>query len=378
MKELGIYIHIPFCVSKCNYCNFTSYTGVDNLKDDYVKAIIQEILAFSSDARNYIITSIYIGGGTPSCMGEGVIPSILKVIFDNYNVSKVCEISTETNPNSITIEKAKEWKKCGINRVSIGLQSSNNNLLKIINRPHKKSDYLNAIKILKKVGFKNINTDIMIGLPHQTLQDVKDTINLVLKTRIPHISAYSLILEEDTPLFKMVQSGDLSLPSEDLVLEMYDYVKNILSNHKIYRYEVSNFAKKKHECLHNLNCWNMVEYVGFGVGANGFINNIRYGNVLEIEKYIYNINNNISVKDFSENQTQEDLYDEYIMLKLRTSEGIDLDKIQKEFNINLLGIKKNEIDLFIKHSLIKIENNFLSATDKGFKVLNQIIIDLVC
>ena len=349
MKELGLYIHIPFCVSKCHYCNFTSYPGFDNLKDDYVKAIIQEILAFSSDARNHIITSIYIGGGTPSCMSPENISNILKAIFDSYNIAKDCEISTEANPNSITLENAKLWKKCGINRVSVGLQSSNDELLKIINRPHKKSDYINAIKILKKAGFKNINTDIMLGLPNQTLTDVKETVDLVLKTHIPHISAYSLILEEDTPLYQMVQSGELVLPSEDTVLEMYDYVNNTLSKHKIFRYEVSNFSKKQNRCLHNLNCWNMIEYLGFGVSANGFINNIRYGNVLEIEKYIQNINNNISVRDFTENQTQEDLYDEYIMLKLRTTEGIDLNKIKTEFNIDLLETKKLEIDLFQKY-----------------------------
>ena len=175
----------------------------------------------------------------------------------------------------------------------------------------------------------------------------------------------------------MVNSGVLKLPSEDDVLKMYDYVYKTLSKYKIYRYEVSNFAKKSHECKHNNNCWNMVEYVGFGVGSNSFLANSRWGNESDLDTYINDIENNIPVVEFEENQSTEDLYDEYIMLKLRTKEGIDLNKIKLEYYYDILNIKRDEILKLQKYKLIKIKKGFLSATDEGFKVLNQIILDLV-
>lgn len=377
MKELGLYVHIPFCVSKCYYCNFNSYTGLDNLKEDYIKAIVEEIMAFSSKVKDYEITTIYIGGGTPSCMDNSAIEDIVSVIKNNYNVSSNAEISIEANPNSITQDKAIKWQSAGVNRVSIGLQSADDNLLKLINRPHTKKDYLNAIKCLKKAGFKNLNTDIMLGLPNQSMKQVKDTLKLVLKTGISHISAYSLILEENTKLYEKVNNNELSLPSEEEVVNMYDYVLKTLRKHKIHRYEVSNFSKKGSECKHNLNCWNMVEYVGFGVGANSFLNNIRWGNIVGVQQYINNVNSGLSVVEFEENQKLEDLFDEYIMLKLRTLDGINLDKIKNEYNIDLIKEKSVEINNMIKYGLINIENEYLKATDEGFKVLNQIILDLV-
>lgn len=378
MKELGLYIHIPFCVSKCYYCNFTSFAGIDNLKSDYKNTIINEIIAFSDKAIDYTVTSVYIGGGTPSCFLSEGIKEIVDTIKLHYHLSKDVEISVEANPNSISTEKAKEWKSCGVNRVSIGLQSSDDKLLQLINRPHTKADYLNAISILKTYGFNNINTDIMLGLPSQKLSHIKDTLKLVLKTKIPHISAYSLILEEDTPMFKMVNDNKLTLPKEEEVVKMYDYVLKTLSNHKIKRYEVSNFAKTGKECRHNLNCWNMVEYVGFGVGANSYFEGDRWGNITDVKQYISNIHSNLSVEDFREHQTNEDLFDEYIMLKLRTSQGIDFDYIKNQYNKDLLKDKKNEIEMLKKHKLVKIKNNHLFATSKGFKILNQIILDLVC
>lgn len=377
MKELGLYIHIPFCVSKCYYCNFTSFTGIDNLKSGYKDAIIKEIIAFSPRVKDYVITTIYVGGGTPSCFLTDGIKDIIDSIRHNYNVSETAEISIEANPNSVNEERVKEWKESGINRVSIGLQSSDDNLLQIINRPHNKKDYLKAMSILKDNGFKNINTDIMLGLPTQTLKQVKQTLNLVFKTKIPHVSAYSLILEEDTPLYKMVNKKQLELPEEDEVVKMYDYILKTLNKHKIYRYEVSNFAKKNKECKHNLNCWNMVEYVGFGVGANSYLNGFRWGNITDVKKYMSNIESNLNIEDFKEEQTKEDLFDEYIMLKLRTTQGIDLLKVKNEYDRDLIIEKSKEIENLVKHRLVKIKDNYLSATNKGFKLLNQIILDLV-
>ena len=377
MKELGLYIHIPFCVSKCHYCNFVSYAGMDKYKSKYKKAIIKEIIAFSSKAKRYVVNTIYIGGGTPSCFDDGAINEILTAVRKNYILKDNVEISIESNPNSITESKVKEWRNAGVNRVSIGLQSCDEGLLKLINRPHTLKDYFNAIKLLRRYGFNNINTDIMVGLPNQTMKHVKQTTKLVLKTNIPHVSAYALILEEDTPLHKMVKSKQLTLPSEDKAVKMYDYVYKKLKSHNINRYEVSNFAKRGYECAHNLNCWNMVEYVGFGVSANSYFGGRRWGNVEDIKSYIDYINHNVDPKEFNEKQTKDDLFDEYVMLKLRTTQGLDLDRIKKEYGKDLLVIKDTEIKTLKIHGLIKVKNNYLFATAKGFKFLNQIILDLV-
>lgn len=377
MKELGIYVHIPFCKSKCTYCNFNSYAGCDKFQPDYLKALLQEIKSYGKSTANPLVTTIYIGGGTPSNLISGGIISILNAIRENYNVSENCEISIESNPNSITYEKVLEWKNVGVNRVSVGLQSDNAKLLKLLNRTHTKRDFLNAIKLLKQNGFNNINADIIIGLPTQKLSDVKRTLKTLKRCDLTHISAYSLILEDGTPLKALVDSGAIKEPKEAKVLSMYDFVNEELSEWGMPRYEVSNFALSGYCCKHNVNCWNMVEYLGFGAGAHSFFNGLRYYNYDTIQGYITAINNGSAVET-QEPQTQNDLFEEYVMLKLRTAEGLELDRLKKEYGVDLLRSKADTVAEFTQLNLIEIKSGFLRLTDDGFKVLNKIILELVC
>jgi len=377
MKEVGLYIHIPFCKSKCSYCNFNSYPNCDEYQPEYLKALLREIEGSKELLKDHIVTTIYIGGGTPSNFLSGGIASILQKVRECFTLSNSPEISIEANPNTITYERILEWKNAGVNRVSVGLQSDNERLLKLLNRTHTKKDFLNAIKLLKQNNFKNINADIMIGLPTQKLSDVKRTLKTLKRCDIQHVSAYCLILEDGTPLKKLVNEGKVKEPKEIKVLSMYDFVNSELNKWGIARYEVSNFALKGFECLHNLNCWNMVEYVGFGAGAHSFLNGTRYYNYSGIAEYIAAVKNGNPI-EVAEPQTPNDLFEEYIMLKLRTTQGINLQVIKDKYNIDLLAIKGNKIDQFKNLGLIDVSGGYLRLTDDGFKVLNKIVLELVC
>ncbi|MDY5041883.1 MAG: radical SAM family heme chaperone HemW [Eubacteriales bacterium] len=374
--KLGLYVHIPFCVSKCQYCNFYSINQLDYV-NDYLIALIKEIERESVKYKDCNIDTIFIGGGTPSILPTGAVSLIINTIKNCYNVDTNCEITMESNPNSIDYTKAVSWKEAGVNRISVGLQTTSNRLLKLIGRAHTFEDYLNCMDILKKVGFKNINADIMLGLPSQKQGDVKTTLKYCFNLGITHISAYTLILEEDTPLYNRVVSGELKLPKEEKVVSMFDYVLKQTAEAGYKRYEVSNFAKDNYACKHNINCWSMCNYVGFGCSAHSFFKTTRFNNISNVKDYIYNINNNISVVENSEVLDTLQLIEESIMLGLRMTKGVDLDRLKTLYNYDLLLDKSQEVNDLKALGLIDNDTHYLCATTEGFYVLNQIILKLV-
>lgn len=376
MKNIGIYVHFPFCASKCKYCNFTSFQGKNDMQLKYFQSLINEIDA--SNASDVCVDTIFIGGGTPSIMFDGCISTLLSEIKKKFIVLDDVEVTIEGNPNSITKSKVQEWKESGVNRVSIGLQTTNPNILKLIGRPHTKQDYINAIEMVKSAGINNINTDCLIGLPRQKLTDLRKTLALVTKLCCTHISVYSLILEEDTPLSDMVARGEVKLPKEEKTLGMYNYADKYLSENGFHKYEVSNFAKENYECKHNLNTWKMHEYIGFGVGAHSYFDGKRYSNVGTIEEYVKLVSSGKSPVEICENVGNKELFEETIMLGLRTRYGIDLLEIKNKFDIDLLETKKDTIAYFAKNNFITINNNHIIPTSLGFTVLNKIILELVC
>ena len=276
MEKLGLYIHIPFCESKCDYCNFISFKTDDKTKEQYVFALIKEMKLAKNTLKNYIIDSIFIGGGTPTCLRDKAIKNIIDYIINNYTIDKNIEITVEANPNSLTIDKLREFKLCGVNRLSIGLQTYNNDLLKLIGRIHTCNDFDVALNNAKNMGFENINVDLLLGLPKQNLKDVKHSLKHLVKSGINHISCYGLIVEKGTKLCKKLDNKVYALPTEELSLKMYNYTLRYLNKHKIYRYEVSNFSKQGFECKHNLKYWNMHEYVGFVVDSHSFCDGYRW------------------------------------------------------------------------------------------------------
>lgn len=375
MKKVGIYVHFPFCASKCKYCNFTSFSGKNDMQLKYFQSLIKEINMY--DNKNLVVDTIFIGGGTPSIMFDGCILTLLSELRKKFNVLNDAEITIEANPNSITKLKAMEWKEAGVNRVSVGLQTINQNSLKLIGRPHTKNDYIRAIEDIKSAGITNINTDCLIGLPRQKQSDVRKTLALVHKMGCTHVSVYSLILEEDTPLHKMVCKGEVKLPKEEKVLGMYNYAYKFLQENGYNRYEVSNFASEDFECKHNRNTWQMHEYIGLGVGAHGYIDGIRYSNIDTIEEYIKLVSLGNKPIEEDERISNQEMFEETLMLGLRTRYGVNLVDIQSKFDIDILKVKDNEIKYFIKEGLISIKNNNLVVTSQGMPVLNKIILELV-
>lgn len=367
MKQIGLYVHIPFCKQKCNYCDFTSFANKENIQDTYVEALINEIKKEAS--KEFIIDTIYIGGGTPSYINSKNIVRIIQTIKQNYNIMQNAEITIEINPGTVDEEKLIDYKNIGINRISIGLQTTNNNLLKTIGRIHTYEEFLNTCNKIKQIGFENINIDLMLGLPNQKEQMLEDAVDKVLDLDPKHISVYSLILEEGTKIYNQVQSGKLNLPSDEKERKMYWKVKEKLEKNGYIHYEISNFAKKGYKSKHNTNCWEQKDYLGVGLASHSYIDKKRYSNTQDIKKYIENYK---IYQEIHEEQTLEDMQKEYMMLGLRKIEGVDIQKFKNKFADNPLYIFRKEIDKLVKEELIEVELNNIKLTNKGIDLANLV------
>ena len=368
MKEIGIYIHIPFCIKKCEYCDFVSYCNKKEYVPQYINALKKEIK--NNINKEYKITTIYIGGGTPSSIEENYIADIIETIKLNMNEENLkdfenIEVTIEVNPGTVNKEKLQVYKKIGINRLSIGLQETHNELLKSIGRIHTYEEFIKTYNLARKIGFNNINVDLMIALPNQTIQDIKENLEKITKLNPEHISVYSLILEEGTPFYNKYNENKIKLPDEELERNMYWYVKNTLENNGYMHYEISNFSKKGFESKHNMNCWNQEEYLGFGVAAHSYNYRIRYSNTNSIEEYIKGSN-----KIIHEEQTLEDMQKEYMLLGLRKIEGINIQKFKNKFAQNPIFIFKEQLNKLVYEELIIVDGNEIKLTNKGLDLAN--------
>ena len=383
IKKIGLYIHIPFCKSKCYYCDFVSYPDKLNMQGKYIECLKQEIEKYSKEndimfehglEPKFMIKTIYIGGGTPSIINENYIENLLNTIKTKFMVEPDAEITIEVNPGTTTMQKLEKYRKAGINRVSIGLQACQECLLREIGRIHNYKQFENTYKCARDIGFDNINVDLMIGLPKQTLNDVKESINKILKLKPEHISVYSLILEENTPLYEMVQEKQLDMISDELERNMYWYVKKTLEKHNYNQYEISNFSKPGFESNHNMDCWNQKEYIGIGAAASSFLDDKRYSNVESIENYINNIqsgkpNSNLV---FEESLNEESKMQEYMMLGLRKIQGVNIMEFEHKFNQNPIIKYCKVLDKLANEGLIVIIDNNIKLTNKGIDLANLV------
>ena len=369
-KEIGIYVHIPFCKQKCYYCDFVSYCTKDNLIEDYVKAVEKEI-----ELKNIksTITTIYIGGGTPSYIDSNYIKEIVNKIFEK-NVSKEAEITIEVNPGTVTFEKLKDYKDSEKKRLSIRLQSTQDELLKKIGRIHNFEEFLNTYKMAKKIGFKNINIDLMIGLPGQRISDLKDSLEKVVKLKPKHISVYSLIVEEGTPISEKIQKGELKLLDEETERNMYWYVKNTLELNGYIHYEISNFAKKGYYSKHNMNCWEQKEYLGIGSAAHSYRDITRYSNTTNVEEYIKNVKQNKLERNriIHEIQKEDDTKKEFMLLGLRKIEGIKISDFKNKFGDNPIYLYRTELNKLVEEKLIIVDDDNIRLTNKGIDLANLV------
>ncbi len=380
-KELGIYIHVPFCKSKCYYCDFVSFSNKINAVNAYINALKKDMEQF--DVSNYNVTTIYIGGGTPSYIDEENIKQIFEILNkkleNNDTRIQDMEITIEINPGTATIEKLKTYKNLGINRISIGLQSTQDRLLKEIGRIHTYQEFLSTYKMARKVGFNNINVDLMIGLPTQNIEDIKQSLEEVVKLQPEHISVYSLIVEEGTVIEKRLNNEEIELPQEYVERRMYWYVKNYLELQGYLQYEISNFAKKGYSSKHNLNCWRQKEYIGFGVAAHSYIEDTRFGNIDNLEEYIKNIEENHLEKNriIEEKQTKEDKEKEFMMLGFRKTEGISISEFKEKFIDNPLFVYHKELEKLVRQKLIEIDLDNIRLTSKGLDFANLVFEEFI-
>ncbi len=363
-EELGIYIHIPFCKRKCYYCDFISYSQKDK-KVEYVRALQKEIEKEKDKAINHIVTTIYIGGGTPSNIEESAIKDIIENIKKYYEVLQDAEITIEVNPGTVTKNKLETYKKAGINRLSIGLQSTNNELLKTIGRIHTYEEFYETYKLARELGFNNINVDLMLGLPNQTIEMLEESIQIILKLKPEHISVYSLILEEGTKLYEDVKNKTVLLPNEDTERMMYWKTKELLEENGYIHYEISNFAKKGKESKHNMNCWEQKEYLGFGLSAHSYYNKNRYSNSESLDEYI-----KLPPPTIHETQNKENEEKEYMMLGLRKIDGVSIDKFKQKFEKDPEKLFKEEIEKLVKQDLITVSEKNIKLTKKGLDFAN--------
>lgn len=379
-KSLSIYVHIPFCNSKCDYCSFVSMVASPEEKHRYVTNLMNEIKLQSKNYREfYSVSSIYIGGGTPSCLDNYYIRDLLSCIYKNFAVKNSAEITLEINPNSVDQTKIREYIMSGINRFSIGLQSISAKVLKSMGRTHSLADYKKTVDIIREFGVKNISTDIIIGYPNQKLIDVKETINYLIKLGIPHISAYMLQVEKGTKLKKLVDNGSLGVPDDDTVVKMYDTVVDILTKNGYKRYEISNFAKPTYESYHNKVYWKRKDYLGVGLAAHSYIDGTRFANTENLTEYNEKLEKSLTIPTkYSKTLTTEEKKEEAVMLSLRTSDGLDIDAYKNEFVENFLAKKKDKIAELIKNKfLILTKENKLVCTNSGYLVLNKLVLELV-
>lgn len=383
MRNVGIYVHIPFCKKKCYYCDFISYDNKKEKIEDYIKYLKYEIYETGEgtklDLKNNLIeplkiTSIYIGGGTPSYIDSKYIIEIIKIIKQEFEVYDDAEITIEINPGTVNEQKLIDYKNIGINRLSIGVQSNNNSLLNNIGRIHSYEEFLSTYKLARKIGFNNINLDFIIGLPNQTDKDINDLIHEIKRLSPEHISIYSLMIEENTKMYKDYINNVIKLPNEDIERKTYWKIKNNLESNGYIHYEISNFAKIGYESKHNLACWNQEEYMGFGVAAHSYTDGARYSNISNIDEYIDNFKNNKDIDNiiFHEKQNNESKMKEYMFLGFRKIKGINVDDFYNKFKKDVFDIFSEELSKLIKIGLIETNNNYIKLTKKGLDLANLV------
>ena len=372
MKKLGIYIHIPFCTKKCGYCDFYSVKWNEIQEHQYIKSAINEIKGYSALARKFVVDSIYIGGGTPSIISPKNLESIISTIKNIFTVEEDSEISMEANPNSLNAQNLAAYKEIGINRLSIGIQSINYGILKNLGRIHSSNEALQAIDLAKSIGFKNINADVMFNIPGQTIDDINNTINQLIKKDIKHISFYSLKLEQGTPMYTSEKNNDIIMPEEDLEREMYYAGRNIMEKHNLLQYEISNFAVKGYECRHNLKYWNQEEYIGIGPSAHSFLGSMRYSNPSNIIECALCSEEDVFERNVQEFMNKNDLIFEYIMLRLRLTEGLIFADFTNKFSLNFKEKYAEQIKYLKENNLIEIDDDSVHLTKRGMDISNYV------
>ncbi|MDD3831597.1 MAG: radical SAM family heme chaperone HemW [Clostridia bacterium] len=371
----GLYIHIPFCVSKCIYCNFNS--GVCDDYTPYLDCLCNELIMRSVRKGSTVhksIDTIYFGGGTPSLLSSGQFDRIMDTICAHYDVSCNTEISMEINPNSASQDKIEHFAMRGVNRFSVGLQCADDKILRLLNRPHNTNDFVNTIKMIKQSGVNNISADLMLGLPKQTSEHVKTSIELCMSYNLPHISIYMLKVERGTPLYKL--SKTFNMPTDDDSVDLYEQALALLSTYGLHRYEISNTAKQGYECRHNIKYWDYSNYIAVGVSASGFEQRLRYTNLSNVIKYQQKISQCKLPISYAKRIKTDEQYLEYVMLALRMDRGLDKNTFFDTFGVTYDSVYGARTTLLCRQGLVTQNANIVRVTRPT--CLNSILVSLLC
>jgi len=374
MKKLGLYIHIPFCIKKCKYCDFVSYeASSQDMVNDYIKSLIIEMKNKSEEASDYVVDSIFIGGGTPSIISESNIYEIMNAVHKNYKLDDTIEISMESNPKTLTKEKIKNYLDFGINRLSIGIQSFNDDDLKSLGRIHTVKDFHESYNIAREGGFKNINIDLMFSIPNQSVSKWMKNIKEAITIKPEHISFYSLKYEEDTVFYNMLMNGELKENDDESDRTMYWDAVSELKENGYNHYEISNGALDGYECKHNLKYWSMDEFLGFGISASSFFMGQRYVNEKDLITYINSMKNNKSIILDIHKNNEEDNISEFIFTGLRKTEGISIEKFKEYTKTDIYDCFKKEVEELEEQKLLELKEGFLKLTPRGIDISNTVM-----
>ncbi|HAE91736.1 MAG TPA: oxygen-independent coproporphyrinogen III oxidase [Tissierella sp.] len=376
MKDLSLYIHIPFCISKCYYCDFSSFTNINHKIDEYINSLIIELDLYKDKIKDYSIKTIFIGGGTPSCINPRYINRILEFIYRNFNTSDLVEVTIETNPGTLDKEKVQIYMESGINRVSMGMQTLDDTLLKSIGRIHSTKDFYKSYEILRNGNMKNINVDLIFGLPNQSIDQVISSLKKVVELGVEHVSYYGLILEENTKFYKLYNEGKISLPDENIERMMYHKATEYLTNHGYKHYEISNYALPTYECKHNLVYWELRPYLGVGLSSHSNMRGKRFFNTSDINIYIEKLNMNKLPVEGEEIIDKDTEMEEFCILGIRKIEGLSKIEFKNRFEVEIEKIYGDIIKKHIDNGLILNDHN-IRLTKKGLDLSNLVEVDFL-
>ena len=404
-RELELYVHIPFCVKKCAYCDFLSAPAGEREIHAYTDALIHEIRARGENHKDYRVRTVFLGGGTPSVLSGGDAARIFRALKKSFDIAENPEITLEVNPGTVTEEKTAAWKNAGINRISIGLQSVNDRELKMLGRIHTFREFLNTWKLVRRAGINNVSIDLISAIPGQTVQSWERTLRTVAELGPEHISAYSLIIEEGTPFYTLYgdgkeKAGDSSfppLPDEDEEREIYQRTASVLNEYGYHRYEISNYAREGYECRHNLGYWERKEYLGLGLGASSLIRECRFHNTADMEKYMYVYGSGGKAAEGEENSacscmkteeqnstleeieklSVEDQMEEFMFLGLRKTAGISPEDFRRSFDRNIMDVYGEKLIKLEKQGLIRNSGARISLTERGTDISNYVFSEFI-
>ncbi len=376
-KDLGLYIHIPFCVKKCAYCDFLSWSGDKEQRVDYVRALEQEILSYKNFAEDYQVTTLYFGGGTPSVLEGELLERIMEAIRRTFQIEEKAEVTLEMNPGTALKEKLELYKKLGINRLSMGIQSVKNENLKLLGRIHTYEDFLESYCMAREAGFDNLSGDLISSLPGQTLAEWKEELEILMETPLEHVSVYQLIIEEGTEFYKKYGECEELLPDEETSREIYLWTGKYLKSRGFEQYEISNYAREGKQSAHNLRYWERKDYLGLGLGGASMIRNMRMSNTRDWDKYMAYCRDPGKIREEVEVLEESGQMEEFMFLGLRKTRGISKKEFRRTFGKDIDLVYEKTLEKYLKNGMLQESGDRIFLSEEGILLSNQVFADFL-